>query len=170
MRLFIAINFPEKTKDLLCRNMAVLRAMAKQGRYTHRDNLHLTLVFLGEVEANRLEDIRRVMDSVTVPSFELTIGHGGRFRRDGGDIYWQSVSGSSRLTELYGQLYDGLKAAGFKLESRSYKPHLTLGRQVVISGDPKLETDTVLADRISLMLSQRIEGKLKYTELYGKRL
>lgn len=170
MRLFIAINFPGETKDLLCRNMAKLKASAKQGRFTHRDNLHLTLVFLGEVDAGRLQDIRRVMDKVSVRPFELDIGHGGRFRRDGGDIYWQSVKASNELTELYCQLYDGLKAAGFRLESRSYKPHLTLGRQVVLGREPELETAKVYAHRVSLMLSQRIEGKLKYTELYGKEL
>lgn len=170
MRLFIAINFPENTKDLLCRNISRLKTAAKQGRFTHRDNLHLTLVFLGEVEARRLEDIRRVMDSVSLPPFELSIGSGGRFRRDGGDIYWQSVTASDELTGLYRRLYDGLKAAGFKLESRNYKPHLTLGRQVVLTDEPKLEIMEVSVHRISLMLSQRIDGKLKYTELYGKEL
>ena len=97
-------------------------------------------------------------------------GAAERFRRDGGDIYWQSVTASDELTGLYRRLYDGLKAAGFKLESRNYKPHLTLGRQVVLTDEPKLETTEVSVHRISLMLSQRIDGKLKYTELYGKEL
>ena len=170
MRLFIAINFPENTKDLLCRNISRLKSAAKQGRFTHRDNLHLTLVFLGEVEAKRLEDIRRVMGSVISSPFKLSIGSGGSFRRDGGDIYWQSVKASDALTELYQQLYDGLKSAGFRLESRSYKPHLTLGRQVILNREPEPETAEVSVHRISLMLSRRIDGKLKYTELYGKEL
>ncbi|MDR1042323.1 MAG: RNA 2',3'-cyclic phosphodiesterase, partial [Clostridiales Family XIII bacterium] len=48
MRLFIAINFSEEIKDALCETIADLRDASRRGRYTHRDNLHLTLAFIGE--------------------------------------------------------------------------------------------------------------------------
>jgi len=47
MRLFIAINFNEKIKDRLCEMQGQLKAQTYAGNFSRRENLHLTLVFLG---------------------------------------------------------------------------------------------------------------------------
>jgi len=60
MRLFIAINFNDEIKDALCDASAELMAAAKRGRTPRRENLHLTLVFIGET--TRVDDILDVME------------------------------------------------------------------------------------------------------------
>lgn len=48
MRLFIAINFEEKVKDQLITIIEMMRPFASRGRFVDKENLHLTLEFLGE--------------------------------------------------------------------------------------------------------------------------
>ena len=48
MRLFIAIGLDDPVKDLLCRAQRQLERQALGGRFSRRENLHLTLAFLGQ--------------------------------------------------------------------------------------------------------------------------
>jgi 2'-5' RNA ligase len=175
MRLFIAINFSEEIKNRLFDAIGELKRNSLRGNFTNRDNLHLTLVFIGEtMEADK---IITAINEVKAEPFLLRIGGLGKFRRDGGDIYWVGVEKSGELLQIYNQLYSELTEAGFRLEAREYKPHLTLGREVVpaegfdrISFDKTVGTMEMRVPAISLMKSERISGKLVYTEIYRKTL
>ena len=57
MRLFTAINFDDNIKDALSAAISELKARGIRGTFTLRENLHLTLVFLGETP--RVSDVRR---------------------------------------------------------------------------------------------------------------
>lgn len=175
MRLFIAILFSEEIKDKLCDAINVLRASAARGNYTNRDNLHLTLVFIGET--NRTGDIEKAIETVNAEPFTLTVGGVGTFKRNGGDIYWAGVKLSNELLSIYRQLYATLSADGFSLENREYKPHLTLGREVVLpAGVDKKCMEAVCTEMtmpvkaIHLMKSEGMNGKLVYTPIYKKEL
>jgi RNA 2',3'-cyclic 3'-phosphodiesterase len=84
------------------------------------------------------------------------------------------VEKDSTLSTVYNQLYAELTKVGFHLESREYKPHLTLGREIILregfdrnafeKAVPKL---SMQAGKISLMKSERINGSLTYTEIYS---
>ena len=52
MRTFIAIRFDEAIKEKITEVQDKLRDAAEKGHFTDRDNLHLTLIFLGEVSPN----------------------------------------------------------------------------------------------------------------------
>lgn len=173
MRLFIAILFSDEIKDKLCDAIDTLKQTAVRGNFTRRENLHLTLVFIGET--NREDEIEKAIDAVNAQPFTLSIGGLGKFRRNGGDIYWAGVKPSNELQSVYRQLYTALTAAGFKLENREYKPHLTLGREVTLPGgfdknslNAAVEEMSMSVSAIHLMKSERINGKLVYTSLYQK--
>ena len=62
MRLFLAILFEEPVKDRLCEAMELIRRSTRTSRLTRRENLHLTLVFLGELrEAGK---VREAMEEI----------------------------------------------------------------------------------------------------------
>lgn len=177
MRLFIAINFSEEIKDSLCDIMLSLKSSTKQGNFTHRENLHLTLVFLGEIAPARIDYIKRAMDKVSVEKFKLTMGGLGNFRREGGDIYWIGVDKNPALEAIHRQLCADLTESGFCIEKRDFKPHLTIGRQIRMQDNfnkqefiKTITSFNMNVDKISLMKSERINGKLTYTEVYGKSL
>lgn len=175
MRLFIAINFNEEIKDYLTSAIQELKKASSGGNFTHRENLHLTLVFLGELNPDKVEKIKSAMNRVGGRPFRLSFSGFGRFKRRGGDIHWAGVEKSQELTAIQKQLEFELEASDFALEDREYSPHMTLGREVRLS-DPSADIYGGLASeikemtvkRISLMKSERINGKLTYTEIYGR--
>ena len=173
MRLFIAVNFTDDIRRELTGAAELLRANSRGGTFTREENFHLTLAFLGEVQPYDVKKLRQIIAASVGEAFDFGIGGLGRFKRSGGDIYWLGIERVPELMELAKRLQNGLRAGGFDIEDRAFKPHLTLGRQVTLNCDPKsldMPELTCHAGRISLMQSERIRGVLTYTEIYGKEL
>lgn len=175
MRLFLAIELSDAVKNQLCAAMDTLRANARSGNFTRRENLHLTLVFLGE--QTQLDAIKAAMEEAAGKSFSLTVSGAGRFRREGGDIWWCGVEKSPALTALYTSLCAALRERGFLMEAREYRPHLTLGRQVLMRPDfdkkafaASIPAAAMEVKAMSLMQSVRINGRLIYKCLYRTML
>lgn len=171
MRLFIALNFDEKELDMFEAARDRLRAAAGKANYSRRENLHLTLAFLGEQPGSRLPDVEAAMRAASAGTtgFRLSFDHAGRFRRDEGDIWWLGAAASAELSSLHRKLASELSAGGFELEKRRFTPHLTLARRVYGSADAALilpEPVKAEVGGMSLMLSERPEGRLRYTELF----
>ena len=171
MRLFIAINFGENELDAFEAARDRLRERAGRANYSRRENLHLTLAFLGEQPQARLPDARAAMLAAAAGSqpFTLRFERSGRFRREGGDIWWLGAADCPALTALQSRLASELRARGFALEDRRFYPHLTLARRVFGAADPRSLLAGAVPCRVSgmsLMLSERPEGKLTYTELF----
>lgn len=97
------------------------------GRRTRRDNIHLTLAFLGAVEADRLQGILDVADGIDLPGFDLLFTRVGWWRQN--QVAWAAVDAPPRpLLDLVKQLRLGLIASGFKFDERRYQAHVTLLR------------------------------------------
>lgn len=170
MRLFIAINFDQETKEKL---LAVQRRLREFGRgnFSRRENLHLTLAFLGEVSQNQIEQVCRAMDATTVSSMDLTFDHVGCFRRNGGDLWWIGLAENQSLISLQSRLSSHLATQGFLLERRRFSPHITLARELKLQDIPnrnKLLGKSFHSNvqAVSLMSSERMGGKLTYREEY----
>lgn len=175
MRLFTAITFNEGIKDELYKAIVKLKDNAISGSFTSKENLHLTLNFIGET--NRLEDVKLAMDQVldtsAAKSFSVKLEGLGSFKRREGDICWIGVRREPLLWRLQEKLNHKLMEAGFPMEEREFKPHLTLGRRVRLKSagilkdlEKELPNIELEIDKISLMKSERIQGKLVYTEVY----
>ena len=187
IRLFIAIDFDDAVKGVLRRAQTRLLARAS-GIPAACGNLHLTLVFLGEVPPERVGVIETVMDGIQAPPLSLTLGKMGFFRQDGGFLWWMGVEDGLRepgtaeagrggtLQALHTELYTGL-APTFPLESRRFVPHVTLARQVRPAPDfdaaalaREAERCSFREDSIVLLHSQRLGGRLTYAPLFRKQL
>jgi len=124
--VFFAL-WPEKEVQ---RGLAALAGALQRecgGRMMRASNIHLTLVFVGSVAAERLPDLKRLAAPVTAPSFELTIDalhYWGHNR-----IAWAGAREvPAALVALVAQLADRLRDAGFRIDERPYVPHITLVR------------------------------------------
>lgn len=175
MRLFIAVNFTPEIKSSLSNVIRGLKSQTIKGNFTPSENLHLTIVFIGET--TKVDLIKQAMDSISAPSFTLGMGGFGCFPREEGNIYWVGVEMNNTLYSIYEQLSTKLLKCGFGLEKRAFKPHLTIGRQVVLNNDFNREAFAktispikMKVTAISLMKSERLGGKLVYTEIYKKEL
>lgn len=166
MRLFVAINFSNEVKNGLLSAIDELRAQTVAGNYTSPDNLHLTLAFIGE--SDKLSAISEAIDRCAVPAFEMTVSGSGHF----GNLYWVGIENNSKLKALAKNLQNDLRNCGFDIEERAFKPHITLARRLETSKPVSLNVKRMAmpVTRISLMKSERINGKLTYTEAYGRNL
>lgn len=173
MRLFIAINLSDTVKDKLSAAVNELKKKGVSGNFSLKDNLHLTLAFIGET--NRLNDVTKAAEKTECEKFAIDFGELGVFRRSGGDILWVGIYAGEPLLKLQKKLTRNLTEAGFKLDDREYSPHLTLCRETFIPQSLSLPSVNVNAGRlnvdfVSLMKSERINGRLAYTEIYRKVL
>lgn len=175
MRAFFAINFDQAVKAALTGAIEALRAQAEAGGYTRPENLHLTLAFIGETR--RVRALEEALRAVGGEAFSVTLSGFGRFRRPDGDICWIGVRESPELASLHNTLCAQLLERGFHMEARPFRPHLTLGRRVVLprgfddrAFGASLPDIAVDVGRIGLMKSERVSGRLIYTETAYKNL
>lgn len=179
MRLFTAITFNEEMKDYLSQVSDKLRLLTVKGSFSLRDNYHLTLNFIGETD--RLEEVKEAMRQAVEMThsgcFPLQTEGFGRFKRREGDICFIRVEKSPALSKLQKEMALRLKDLGFILDEQEYRPHLTLSRRTVFTDkfDEKLfgkqlSVKSMEVSRISLMKSERLQGVLTYTEVYGINL
>ncbi|MBU5627220.1 RNA 2',3'-cyclic phosphodiesterase [Oscillibacter sp. MSJ-2] len=168
MRLFVAIQLPCPVRSSLLNAVSRMKELGR-GNFTRPENLHLTLIFIGET--GNEEAARQALSMVQGTAFPLSIGGLGSF----GDLYWAGVDPSPALLSLQRQVEGSFRAAGFKLEQRPYRPHLTLCRQFRPYGAFRADEITVRPptcsiERISLMESLRRDGRLIYREVAGQQL
>ena len=131
-RCFIAIELPEEVKAGLTRLQAKLKASQLRVKWVDPYGIHLTLKFLGNVDADRISQITGAMEEAAqgVPPFHLEIKGLGVFpnlRRV--QVAWVGVSGEvDKLVQLQQRLESNLAGLGFAPEPRAFTPHLTLAR------------------------------------------
>ena len=168
MRLFIAVNFSEDMIAGLVYLRDRLRSCSTGGGFTPPENMHLTLAFIGECDDNQANAVKAAMDNVTLKPIEVTVDRVGCFP---GGIWWAGVRPDNNLLEVQKELTRKLTDAGFRLDSRPYTPHITLGRQVVTDARPyEVEPFGEAAFSIELMKSEFIRGRVVYTPIYSKHI
>ena len=167
MRLFTAINVNGETRARLVKMAKKLRAGSSRGNFSLPENMHLTLVFIGECTSAQAAVINDIIAKTRFEPFEMKINRAGYFSRPGGgQIWWAGVDGGKHLTELRRSIADKLSQAGFDVDKRDYNPHITLGREIITDMRPWGEEpfgETVTA--VDLMKSERINGRLVYTKI-----
>ena len=98
------------------------------GKPSRRENLHLTLVFLGDIANTDLPQLQQLAAGIQNPPFELQLTQLGAWREAG--IGWLRPDATpAALTQLVTHLNQALRDAGFKTEKRRYQPHITLLRK-----------------------------------------
>lgn len=176
MRLFIAIGFSEKNRQLLYETTQKLREQAVLGNVTKKENLHLTLAFIGEVPSSTYKKTCAVMDVMRSEAFELVFDRFGKFSQQDGTLYWLGAEKNAALLSLQKELVQALKKNQIPVDEKTFKPHITLGRRMVMEegfSEEDFERELVPVKQsvtaISLMKSERVNGKLVYTELYRRK-
>lgn len=134
LRVFCAVELPDEVRGAAAAHAARLRRDFPEARasWARTETLHITLKFLGEVEAARVAVISGAAGAAAegFGQFSLTVGEAGTFPpRGAARVLWLGVRDESGgLARLQRRLEEGCEAAGFQREPRAFKPHLTLAR------------------------------------------
>jgi len=170
MRLFSAINPDPATADRLTSLQDTLRGTASRGNYSHPDNLHMTLVFLGEMPNTDVPAAMGAVIDLICKPFTMVVDHVGRDRRRGRELWWAGIIECRELLNLQRTLARRLDARGCQFDRRPFRPHITLAREVETVGLPwPIEPFSWPVTELHLMKSERINNQLVYSSLGTSR-
>ena len=131
LRLFLAINLPPAERQAIYDAVAPLRAAARGVAWVAADKLHLTLKFIGAQSAEAADALRAAIAPAASRAAAATLALGGlgafpdlRAPR----VIWMRVQPDPRLELLHHDLEIACADAGYELDGRTFRPHITLGR------------------------------------------
>lgn len=163
MRIFIAIRFTEAFKSSILDAQDGLREYGVRGNYTQPENLHLTLAFIGETE--RVAEIKAAVDAVKFEPFVIRTGKLGSFNGRS-RVLWLGIEGEDKVKTIAQQLRRNLDKCGIDYAKGRFSSHITLVRQPSeMPLDVEVESESMTVSEISVMNSERINGRLVYTAL-----
>ena len=131
MRAFLAITLPDEVKLQLLAAIKRLSSLGVDVKWYSKDQLHLTLAFLGEVSPAILPHVTAAADRVCTarppfPCHVYGLGFFGTKRNP--QTLWAGVNPTPELESLYEQLWKELKKFGYQNSEPEFHPHITLGR------------------------------------------
>ncbi len=162
VRTFIAVDVNDTVRDV---SQQVIEKLMKRGfkaNWVSRENVHLTLFFLGEVETNRVAQVAEHISHRVrgFPSFSFVVEKVGCFSRNNQPrVIWLGVRTNQLLRRLYEEVKAELVKHNFGFEEK-FSPHITIGRikdfpmawQPLIE-DINYDPITVAVDRITVYSS-----------------
>jgi RNA 2',3'-cyclic 3'-phosphodiesterase len=169
MRLFIALDLPWPLRERL----AALTTGIPGARWVSRENLHLTLRFIGEVPPWRAEEIDLALHALRGRGFTLTLAGVGLFER-GGRVtsLYAGIERSPPLDLLQSKIETALQRAGLEPERRRFLPHVTLARMDqpasekitgFVQQNNLFRSEAFAVDRVTLFSSQLTSTSPIYT-------
>jgi 2'-5' RNA ligase len=132
MRLFIALEIPEPVRREVARRLAGVRDRLPHAKWVDPANLHLTLVFLGEVAEDRVPALaERLREAFApFPQFPMRIRGAGTFPPGRpAKVAWLGLDAPDDLAALQAAATQAAaEAVGHEPEEREYRAHVTLAR------------------------------------------
>lgn len=179
MRVYIAIDFEDNIKNYFDRITSYMKIHCIEGSFTRKNNFHLTIRFIGEVDAIQITKIKEVIDmaALKVSPFELLVSNLGIFKRKKTNILWLGIEENAAISELHKELSNLLKEFKIPFYDKLFMPHITLGRRVLFHEAPEdlnsliqFERISIPVTAISLMESKEQDGKLNGVPIYRVNL
>jgi len=135
VRLFVALEIPAAVRDNFAALINELRApdatsLKNKARWVRPENLHVTLKFIGHVDAGKVDAIRAAFVEVHCNGpVELRFRGLGFFPNEKRPrVLWAGIEASANLAELASEIDARLEKLGIPRETREFAPHLTLAR------------------------------------------
>lgn len=176
LRAFLALDLSAEVKARIMGVEESIRRIGADVKLVEQENLHVTMKFLGEIRADRLDAVRGAVEGVRARPFELEARGTGAFPSPRmARVLWVGVGrGSEEAKSIFRQLESGLVGAGFPKE-RDYTPHITIGRvrsqrgggqlMEALSAFRSTSFGITLVDRIVLKKSQLTPTGPIYTNI-----
>jgi len=136
----VALDFPETIRDAIRELIARLKPLCKGARWMRPEAMHVTLKFIGHVEADKLDSIVAALAAVhslaPVDMHFCGVGFFPTERRP--RVLWGGIESSPNLAELAGDIERALVPLDIPAETRDFVPHLTFARLESPHGAVKL--------------------------------
>jgi 2'-5' RNA ligase len=123
-RLFVALSIP----DDVAQSLARLQTGVPGARWQTREQLHLTLRFIGEADGRLAGSVHDALSTIAAPGFELALHGVGEFGGKRPAALWAGVRPNEPLMHLQRKIETALQRVGFPADRPRYLPHVTLAR------------------------------------------
>lgn len=133
LRLFIAVRLPEFMKFRLEQWKLGHAEELPFRKWTHREDYHITVQFLGDTDPRQIHDITEALTQAAsrIHPFQLKFGRLETFGLpESPRVLWAGVNDDCKgLDKLYQTVTEAMGELGFAKESRPYHPHITIARK-----------------------------------------
>ena len=182
MKTFIALEFDNEFKVRLQEIQNKLKKHSLKGRWVNPQNFHLTVKFLGETSEETVKNLDEILNQLhkEYKQYNFSLGNLDFFKgKESLRVVWLGLVGDiTELSMMSKDLNEKVNTLGYEIEKRKFRPHITLGRDVILDTelnnfneelDDLLKYDLKL-DKISLMKSEVIENRRVYTSIISYKL
>lgn len=179
-RVFIGLEM-DQVKEELTDIQNQLRPYTEKGKFISKDNLHLTLQFIGEIKDSDLQPLKEIITASAeiVEPFYLTFDHLGQFTKKKRQVIWTGIENNPTLFDLYTRLQQTFQEnQQLKIKKTAFLPHITIGRKMLLTApikeiEPKLswpKVNTVEVTKVVLYESKQINETLRYLPIFEQLL
>lgn len=140
MRLFVAFALP----DIVASSLTMIQSGVPGARWQTREQMHLTLRFIGEVDGRDAADIDSALSAISAPALSLQLKSVGEFGGKNPRALWAGVAPNDALMHLQRKIETAMQRIGLEAEPRKFTPHVTLAR---LRGTPPGMVVNYLVDR-----------------------
>ena len=187
MRLFIAINLSDRNKKLINNKVKLIKNNVNEKvKWVKKENWHMTIKFLGDVNKNRLSIIKEKINEIKdFNKFYFQIKSLDAFPNINYPkvIYLGVHQGKNKLIKIHEDIEKKMFELNFEKEKRDFTPHITIGRSKDYSNIDKLANSLnefnkqkhfiniySKVENISLMKSELTQKGPEYEEIFSKNI
>ena len=174
MRIFIGIPFSEEVRKNLIDIQSAFSLVSGKSNNTNEENLHLTLLFIGELDLDQIENLHKSLSHLLkdMSCIKTKFTHIDFFDKGNKKIVWVGVNDEKHLIhKLASQIRHVVDSLNINVDQRPFKAHITLAREVDHLDSsylnkidiPKMDVNL---NKIINYQSTRINGKLTYLPLH----
>jgi 2'-5' RNA ligase len=124
MRLFVALSIP----DDVAASLMLLQGGVPGARWQSRDQLHLTLRFIGEVNGSDMAALDDALAGIDAPAFELQLHSVGQFGHKQPDALWAAARPNDLLNHLQRKVDTAIRRVGQPQDAHKFVAHVTVAR------------------------------------------
>lgn len=131
-RLFVAIEIPGKIKEKIIALQKNFDSQSDDVSWVKPENMHLTLVFLGDTDYNQIPNIIACLERLKDDAFEVSLAEIGGFPNlDKAHTLWIGVRNNLALSALFylrEKIAKCLRGLSLNVDEKNFIPHITIAR------------------------------------------
>ncbi len=124
MRLFVALSIP----DIVAGGLMLLQGGVPGARWQSREQLHLTLRFIGEVDGSDARALDDALSGIEAPAFDMQLHGVGQFGNKQPHSLWAAARKNDLLEHLQRKVDNAIRRVGQPQDAHKFTPHVTLAR------------------------------------------
>lgn len=124
MRLFVALALPLP----VAQSLMLIQGGVPGARWQTREQLHLTLRFIGEADGREAAMLDDALSAIEAPGFALQFHGVGQFGNKQPHTLWAAGRANRALIHLQRKVDNAIRRVGQPQDAHKFMPHVTVGR------------------------------------------